>query len=74
MVCVDSVVTQCDTVVTNKCHTEYNTVCTEAFRPELEPFIETECQVQYKEECDFRWEGEGNDKVNFSNYKLHKPI
>ena len=63
VVCVDSVITQCDTVVNNKCHTEYNTVCTEAFRPELEPFIETECQVKYSEECDFRWEGEGNDKV-----------
>ena len=63
VVCVDSVVTQCDTVYNNKCHTEYNTVCTEAFRPELEPFIETECEVKYSEECDFRWEGEGNDKV-----------
>ena len=66
VVCVDSVVTQCDTVTTSKCHTEYNTVCTDQTRLELEPFIETECQVLYKTECDYRWEGEGNDKVSLA--------
>jgi len=63
VVCVDSVITQCDTVSTTKCHTEYNTVCTDHTRLELEPFIETECQVLHKTECDYRWEGEGNDKI-----------
>ena len=32
VVCVDSVITQCDTVSTTKCHTEYNTVCTDHTR------------------------------------------
>ena len=38
-------------------------VCEQQVRPELEPFIETECKTLYKEECEHRWEGEGNSKV-----------
>lgn len=63
VLCVDSTVTKCDTVLETKCHTEHDKVCVDQVKVEVEPYIETVCQTLYSEECDHRWEGEGNDKV-----------
>merc|ERR1739847_66929 len=30
---------------------------------EYEPYTETECTTEYKEDCEFQWEGYGNNKV-----------
>ena len=46
-----------------QCHTEYSAQCRDHVKLELEPYIETVCSTQYTEECEHRWEGEGNDKV-----------
>merc|ERR1712048_1179789 len=32
-------------------------------RTEYEPYTETECTTEYKEDCEFQWEGYGNNKV-----------
>merc|ERR1712200_29470 len=33
------------------------------YRTEYEAYAETECSTEYKEDCEYRWEGEGNEKV-----------
>merc|ERR1712200_30502 len=33
------------------------------YRTEYEAYTETECSTEYKEDCEDRWEGEGNEKV-----------
>merc|ERR1711962_1269664 len=45
------------------CKTVYKSVCVEQFKPEYEPYTETECSTEYKEDCEYQWEGHGNDKV-----------
>merc|ERR1719242_309433 len=30
---------------------------------EYEPYTETECSTEYKEDCQYQWEGHGNNKV-----------
>ena len=32
-------------------------------RDELEYYTETECNTKYKQDCEYRWEGSGNEKV-----------
>ena len=32
-------------------------------RDELEYYTETECNTDYKQDCEYRWEGSGNNKV-----------
>merc|ERR1712152_55500 len=41
----------CKPTTRQECHTEY------------EPYTETECSTEYKEDCEYQWEGHGNDKV-----------
>merc|ERR1712152_82480 len=33
------------------------------YKTEYEPYTETECSTEYKEHCEHRWEGDGNNKV-----------
>ena len=37
--------------------------CEQKFKTEYEPFTETECSTEYKQDCQFEWRGHGNDKV-----------
>jgi len=50
-------------VIEKQCTTEYRNVCVEEYRTEQEPYTETECVTEYKEDCEYRWEGQGNEKV-----------
>merc|ERR1712066_786700 len=54
---------ECDTNYEKSCTTVYKSVCVEQFRTEYEPYTETECTTENKEDCEFQWEGYGNNKV-----------
>merc|ERR1712183_1147588 len=43
--------------------TVYKSVCVDQYKTEYEPYTETECTTEYKEDCEFQWEGHGNSKV-----------
>merc|ERR1739838_1030757 len=43
--------------------TVYKSVCVEQYKTEYEPYTETECFTHYKDDCEYQWEGYGNDKV-----------
>merc|ERR1712106_322815 len=40
-----------------------STVYEKQYETEYEPCTETECSTQYKDDCEYRWEGYVNDKV-----------
>merc|ERR1711992_212188 len=54
---------ECNTVYENQCSTVYKNVCVEQYKTEYEPYTETECVTEYKEDCEYQWEGHGHDKV-----------
>merc|ERR1712061_846790 len=53
----------CVTEYEKECQTVYKAVCVEQFKTEYEPYTETECSTEYKEDCEYQWEGHGHDKV-----------
>merc|ERR1711965_392822 len=53
----------CTTVYEKQCSTVYKNVCVEQYKTEYEPYTETECVTEYKEDCEYQWEGHGHDKV-----------
>merc|ERR1712045_424593 len=61
--CRTEYVTLCDTEYENQCNTIYKNVCVQKFRTEYEPYTESECHTEYKQDCQFEWRGHGNDKV-----------
>jgi len=61
--CQPTTRTVCNTVYEKQCTTVYKNVCVEQFKTEYEPYTETECVTEYKEDCEYRWEGSGNSKV-----------
>merc|ERR1712107_202336 len=54
---------ECRTVQDKQCSTVYNEVCVEKYRTEYEAYTETKCRTEYKDDCEYQWEGEGNAKV-----------
>merc|ERR1711936_1016453 len=54
---------QCVTNYEKSCNTVYKSVCVDQYKPEYEPYTETECSTEYKEDCEYQWEGHGNNKV-----------
>merc|ERR1712110_110293 len=54
---------ECQTIYEQSCSTVYKSVCVEQFKTEYEPYTETECTTEYKEDCEFQWEGYGNNKI-----------
>merc|ERR1712077_141610 len=53
----------CTTEYEKECRTVYKNVCVEQYKTEYEPYTETECVTEYKEDCEYQWEGHGHDKV-----------
>merc|ERR1711997_1051314 len=53
----------CTTEYEKECNTVYKNVCVEQYKTEYEPYTETECVTEYKEDCEYQWEGHGHDKV-----------
>ena len=41
----------------------YKNVCVDQYKTEYEPYTETVCSTQYKQDCEYQWEGSGNNKV-----------
>merc|ERR1711942_19949 len=56
-------VKQCNTVYKSVCNTKYEEVCSQKYRDETEYYTETECSTDYKQDCEYQWEGTGNNKV-----------
>merc|ERR1712152_68336 len=54
---------ECQTVYEKSCNTVYKSVCVDQYKTEYEPYTETECSTEYKEDCEYQWEGHGNNKV-----------
>ena len=46
-----------------KCKTVYKKVCEDLYKTVYEPYTETECITEYKEDCEYHWQGDGYDKV-----------
>merc|ERR1712013_897346 len=46
---VETETQECQTVQVKQCNTEY--------------YTETECSTDYKQDCEYQWEGTGNNKV-----------
>merc|ERR1711879_821994 len=61
--CVTNYEKVCHTIYEKSCSTVYKSVCVEQYKTEYEPYTETECTTDYKEDCEFQWEGYGNNKV-----------
>ena len=62
--CVPTTRQECNLVQQPKCDTIYNKVCNEQLNVVPgESFTETECSTEFKNDCEYRWEGSGNDKV-----------
>merc|ERR1712061_224828 len=54
---------ECQTVYEKSCNTVYKSVCVDQYKTEYEPYTETESSTEYKEDCQYQWEGHGNNKV-----------
>merc|ERR1712244_31285 len=54
---------QCETVYEKSCNTVYKSVCVDQDKTEDEPYTEPECSTEYREDCEYQWEGHGNNKV-----------
>merc|ERR1712013_154437 len=57
--CVPKQRQECNSV----CNTKYEEVCSQKYRDETEYYTETECSTDYKQDCEYQWEGTGNNKV-----------
>merc|ERR1739841_402817 len=53
----------CQPTTRQECNTVYKNVGVEQYKTEYEPYTETECVTEYKEDCEYQWEGHGHDKV-----------
>jgi len=54
---------ECHTEYEQQCVTQYKKVCVDQYSTVYEPYTETVCTTLYKEDCQYQWEGQGNDKV-----------
>merc|ERR1712186_121325 len=54
---------ECSTVYEKSCQTVYKSVWVDQYKTEYEPYTETECTTEYKDDCEYQWEGHGNNKV-----------
>ena len=53
----------CTTSQEEECSTILREVCTQQQRTEYQQYTETECTTEYKQDCEYQWEGEGEAKV-----------
>jgi len=61
--CQETTREECKTVQDQVCETVYQKVCVDEYKTVLEPYTETECVTLYKEDCEYQWVVEGNNKV-----------
>merc|ERR1712179_848376 len=53
----------CRTEQERQCSTFQRSVCVQKLKTVYEPYTESECTTEYKQDCQYEWRGEGNDKV-----------
>merc|ERR1712025_108733 len=61
--CQETTREECKTVQDQVCETVYQKVCVDEYKTVLEPYTETECVTLYREDCEYQWVVEGNNKV-----------
>merc|ERR1712024_14163 len=61
--CQETTREECKTVQDQLCETVYQKVCVDEYKTVLEPYTETECVILYREDCEYQWVVEGNNKV-----------
>merc|ERR1712156_268512 len=54
---------ECHTKQTEVCKEIKRNVCVQKFKTEYQPYTESECTTEYKQDCQYAWKGTGNDKV-----------
>lgn len=54
--CQNTTREECHLVQDQVCNTEYKQVCRDEYKTVVEPYTETECVTQYKEDCEYHWE------------------
>merc|ERR1712013_765585 len=54
---------ECHTKQTEVCKETKRNVCVQKFKTEYQPYTESECTTEYKQDCQYAWKGKGNDKV-----------
>merc|ERR1712200_325573 len=53
----------CNTKQTKVCKEIKRNVCVQKFKTEYQPYTESKCTTEYKQDCQYAWKGAGNDKV-----------
>merc|ERR1712179_191390 len=53
----------CRTEQERQCSTFQRSVCLQKLKTVFEPYTESECTTEFKQDCQYEWRGEGNDKV-----------
>merc|ERR1711983_420967 len=53
----------CNVVQKKQCSTVYNKVCVTKYKTETNSWTESECKTEYKDDCTYQWEGQGDSKV-----------
>merc|ERR1712038_1041641 len=61
--CRPTIRQECHTKQTEVCKETNRNVCVQKFKTEYQPYTETECKTEYKQDCQYAWKGAGNDKV-----------
>merc|ERR1711953_49379 len=54
---------ECHIKQTEVCKEIKRNVCVQKFKTEYQPYTESECRTEYKQDCQYAWKGTGNDKV-----------
>ena len=54
---------ECQLVQDQVCNTVYTKLCTDHYKTVVEPYTETECTTEYRDDCEFHWEVQGGEKV-----------
>merc|ERR1711872_972368 len=54
---------ECHARQTEVCKEIKRNVCVQKFKTEYQPYTESECTTEYKQDCQYAWRGAGNDKV-----------
>merc|ERR1711953_93165 len=54
---------ECNTKQTEVCKEIKRNVCVQKFKTEYQPYTESKCTTEYKQDCQYAWKGAGNDKV-----------
>merc|ERR1719354_653714 len=61
--CQNTTRTECRIVTEQQCNIVYKKVCVDEYKTEYEPYVETECSTEFKEDCEYSWQHVNGVKV-----------